>query len=131
MHADADAAEQLQVFTEGKSLHPVHYRPPAQVGGSLVDVEHRRAGERHVQPGMVVVDEFQLFGPVGVFVDFVDEQDRRFGVEEFLLAGRFQHLAHLLDARRDGRQGVERAFESRGNDLGQRSFFPRPADPRG
>lgn len=76
MHADADAAEQLQVFTEGKSLHPVHYRPSAQVGGSLVDVEHRRAGERHVQPGVVVVDEFQLFGPVGVFVDFVDEQVR-------------------------------------------------------
>jgi hypothetical protein len=67
-------------------------------------------------------------------VDFVDEQDRRFGVEEFLLAGRFQHLAHLLDARRDGRQGVERAFESRGNDLGQRSFSHArrtPEDERG
>ena len=61
-------------------------------------------------------------------VDFVDEQDRRRRVEEVLLAGRFDHFAHILDPRRNGRQREEGAFEFRGHDLSQRGL-PHPRRP--
>ena len=61
-------------------------------------------------------------------VDFVDEQDRRRRVEEVLLAGRFDHFAHILDPRRNGRQREEGAFELRGHDLSQRGL-PHPRRP--
>ena len=52
-------------------------------------------------------------------MDLVDEEERRALVEEPLFARRFDHLAHVLHARRDGREGEERAFQLRGDDLGQ------------
>ena len=62
-------------------------------------------------------------------VDFVDEQEGRLGVEKALFAGRLDHFAHVLDARRDGREREERtvkslggAVELRGDDLRQRGF---------
>ena len=55
-------------------------------------------------------------------VDFVDEEERRPLVEEALLACRFDHLAHLLDARRHGREGEERTFELGGDDARQRGL---------
>ena len=55
-------------------------------------------------------------------VDFVDEQEGRLGVEKALFAGRLDHFAHVLDARRDGREREERTVELRGDDLRQRGF---------
>ena len=39
-----------------------------------------------------------------------------------LFAGRLDHLAHVLDARRDGREREERTVELRGDDFRQRGF---------
>ena len=39
-----------------------------------------------------------------------------------LFAGRLDHFAHVLDARRDGREREERTVELRGDDLRQRGF---------
>ena len=67
-------------------------------------------------------------------MDLVDEEERRALVEEPLLARRFDHLAHVLHARRDGREGEERAFQLRGDDLGQGGFAHArrpPEDERG
>jgi len=67
-------------------------------------------------------------------VDLVDEQERRPLVEEALLARRLDHLADLLDARRHGRKGEERAVELRGHDLRQRGLPDArgpPEDERG
>ena len=55
-------------------------------------------------------------------MDFVDEQEGRLGVEKALFAGRLDHFAHVLDARRDGREREERTVELRGDDLRQRGF---------
>ena len=55
-------------------------------------------------------------------VDFVDEQQRGLLVEEPLLARRLDHLAHILHARRNGREGEERTFQLRGDDLRQRGL---------
>ena len=55
-------------------------------------------------------------------MDFVDEQQRGLLVEEPLLARRLDHLAHVLHARRDGREGEERAFQLCGDDLRQRGL---------
>ena len=55
-------------------------------------------------------------------VDLVDEEERGLLVEEPLLAGRLDHLADLLDARRDGRKGEERTVELRGDDPRQRGL---------
>ena len=46
----------------------------------------------------------------------VDEQERGPLVEETALAGRLDHFAHLLHARRHGREGEEGPFELRGDD---------------
>ena len=67
-------------------------------------------------------------------MDLVDEEERGLLVEEALLAGRLDHLAHLLDARRDGRKGEERAVELRGDDPRQRGLPDSgrsPEDERG
>ena len=49
-------------------------------------------------------------------VYLVDEQERGPLVEETALAGRLDHFAHLLHARRHGREGEEGTFELRGDD---------------
>ena len=45
-----------------------------------------------------------------------------------LKKGRFDHFAHILDPRRNGRQREEGAFEFRGHDLSQRGL-PHPRRP--
>ena len=67
-------------------------------------------------------------------VYLVDEEKRRAGIEETLLAGRLDHLAHLLHARRDGRKREKRTFELRGHDPRQRGLAHArrsPQDERG
>jgi len=84
-YREVKAMEQVEVFPERKPLHVVHHRPTAQVGNSLMDVQHGRTGEDHLQFGVIVVHQLQFLRPVLVAMYLINEQvfasisDKRIG----------------------------------------------------